>query len=229
MFKLTSATTLFVFSVTVVFANCLSSQHGKAEIIEITGFQPPSETQEHIVAEVVEVQSADPPQHGWGHGSTSTEIYSPQSFTVPAAEVIFEYESPHHAATYQETNHHGHVIQTTDAAGVSDTSELLEMAGVSSLSELPDQIFSKDVGYKGPGDMRTHLWRDHSSDLEENGISQESLMAMPMESVQKWHNYFHGTAGAPDDHESESELDHSVDADTVAEPATMAQPSPVSP
>lgn len=56
---------------------------------------------------------------------------------------------------------------------------------------------SKDVGYEGPGDMRTHLWSDHASDLQREGISQGILMAMPLPLVQQWHNYFHGTEGSP--------------------------------
>ena len=54
-----------------------------------------------------------------------------------------------------------------------------------------------DVGYIGPGDMRTHLWNDHSSDLLANGITNATLMSMPMAKVQKWHNFFHGTEDQP--------------------------------
>lgn len=61
-------------------------------------------------------------------------------------------------------------------------------------------IHSKDVGYLGPGDMRTHLWKHHASDLQANGISEAALASMPMPIVQKWHNYFHGTEAAPSDH-----------------------------
>lgn len=63
--------------------------------------------------------------------------------------------------------------------------------------ETTGAIHSKDIGYMGPGDMRTHLWEHHASDLQANGISQAALMSMPMPTVQKWHNYFHGTEGAP--------------------------------
>ena len=66
------------------------------------------------------------------------------------------------------------------------------------MSYNPTVIYSKDIGYKGPGDMRTHLWKDHSADLQRNGISHAKLMAMPMPLVQKWHNFFHGSEGSPE-------------------------------
>ena len=49
-----------------------------------------------------------------------------------------------------------------------------------------------DVGYAGPGDMRTHLWNGHSRELIANGITENKLMAMTVPEVQKWHNHFHG-------------------------------------
>jgi len=68
----------------------------------------------------------------------------------------------------------------------------------SDLQKGPDGVYiSPDYGYAGPGDMRTHLWNDHSADLKANGVSQEKLMSMPMATVQKWHNFFHGTQGRP--------------------------------
>ena len=60
-----------------------------------------------------------------------------------------------------------------------------------------EHIISPDYGYKGPGDMRTHLWKDHGEDLKANGVSKDQLEAMSMETVQKWHNFFHGTQGRP--------------------------------
>ena len=58
-------------------------------------------------------------------------------------------------------------------------------------------LVSPDYGYDGPGDMRTHLWDHHASDLKSNGISQSQLNSMPMSTVQKWHNFFHGSEGRP--------------------------------
>ena len=57
---------------------------------------------------------------------------------------------------------------------------------------------STDIGYEGPGDMRNHLWNDHKEDLGKEGIDQDTLMSMPMQKVQKWHNFFHGTEGKPE-------------------------------
>jgi len=48
-----------------------------------------------------------------------------------------------------------------------------------------------DIGYAGPGTMRDHLWRAHSSDLQARGISQATLMSMPAAQVQSLHNQFH--------------------------------------
>ena len=58
-------------------------------------------------------------------------------------------------------------------------------------------LISKDYGYAGPGDMRTHLWAAHRNELQANGVSQGQLNSMPMATVQKWHNFFHGSEGRP--------------------------------
>jgi len=58
-------------------------------------------------------------------------------------------------------------------------------------------LISKDYGYAGPGDMRTHLWAAHRNELQANGVSQAQLNSMPMATVQKWHNFFHGSEGKP--------------------------------
>lgn len=54
-----------------------------------------------------------------------------------------------------------------------------------------------DVGYIGPGNMRTHLWVEHSGDLARVGIDYNQVMAMPLDVAQQWHNHFHGTEGPP--------------------------------
>jgi len=59
-------------------------------------------------------------------------------------------------------------------------------------------IIDPNYGYAGPGDMRTHLWNDHKSELEANGVSQSQLNSMSMATVQKWHNFFHGSGGRPE-------------------------------
>jgi hypothetical protein len=61
-----------------------------------------------------------------------------------------------------------------------------------------EAIISPDYGYEGPGDMRTHLWEHHGDDLKANGVSKSQLDAMSMETVQKWHNFFHGSEGRPE-------------------------------
>ena len=58
-------------------------------------------------------------------------------------------------------------------------------------------LISKDYSYAGPGDMRTHLWDAHRNELQANGVSQAQLNSMPMATVQKWHNFFHGSEGRP--------------------------------
>ena len=58
-------------------------------------------------------------------------------------------------------------------------------------------VIDPNFGYDGPGDMRTHLWNDHANDLRANGVSRAQLNSMSMATVQKWHNYFHGSQGRP--------------------------------
>ncbi len=86
-----------------------------------------------------------------------------------------------HGATVQGGNVYGDAIYGSDFHGQETT-----------------QIISPDYGYEGPGDMRTHLWNDHSDDLMANGVSRSQLDMMSMETVQKWHNFFHGSEGRPE-------------------------------
>ena len=74
-----------------------------------------------------------------------------------------------------------------------------------------------DFGYLGPGDMRTHLWNSHSTELIANGITEFKLMAMTVPEVQKWHNYFHGAEGSPENSHKDGEQDH---FDTIVEHPT---------
>ena len=69
--------------------------------------------------------------------------------------------------------------------------------GVSQGQDVMEHVFNPNYGYSGPGDMRTHLWKDHGDDLKANGVSKNQLMSMSTETVQKWHNFFHGTEGRP--------------------------------
>jgi hypothetical protein len=52
-------------------------------------------------------------------------------------------------------------------------------------------LVDPNVGYAGPGDLRTHLWNDHSTDLQAIGISYNQLYAVSMDQIQQWHNQFH--------------------------------------
>ena len=63
-----------------------------------------------------------------------------------------------------------------------------------------------DFGYLGPGDMRTHLWNAHSTELIENGITEHKLMAMTVPEVQEWHNRFHGAEASADHPHEDGEL-----------------------
>ena len=74
-----------------------------------------------------------------------------------------------------------------------------------------------DYGYKGPGDMRTHLWNAHSSELIANGITENRIMAMTVPEVQQWHNFFHGVEGSPEHHDDD---DHASHASTIVQPTT---------
>ena len=69
--------------------------------------------------------------------------------------------------------------------------------GVVQGQDVMEHVFNPNYGYSGPGDMRTHLWKDHGDDLKANGVSKNQLMSMSTETVQKWHNFFHGTEGRP--------------------------------
>ena len=78
-----------------------------------------------------------------------------------------------------------------------------------------------DMGYLGPGDMRTHLWNGHSKELVANGITEYKLMAMTVPEVQKWHNYFHGVEGSPEHHDD----DEHGHQETIVQPSIP--PSPI--
>ena len=75
-----------------------------------------------------------------------------------------------------------------------------------------------DMGYLGPGDMRTHLWNGHSEELIDNGITENKLMAMTAAEVQKWHNHFHGVEGSPDHPHDDGKQGH---LNTIVQQATM--------
>lgn len=77
---------------------------------------------------------------------------------------------------------------------------------------------SRDYGYLGPGDMRTHLWNGHANELIENGITENKLMAMTVPEVQKWHNYFHGAEGSPEHSHDDDEHSH---LDTIVQQPAM--------
>ncbi len=198
MQNITYAIALCALSSAVYLNNWLLVQRVHAEIIEITGFQPTEESQASIAGEDQAIpQPQFQPQSQWVVDPNSTAVYVPmESVEANHTEIHFEFDSTQQSTIFQTSVPPDFIPQTTDMAGVSEWPATQPQAG----------IFLKDVGYNGPGDMRTHLWRDHSSDLEENGISHETLMSMPIESVQKWHNYFHGTEHAPDSPEPHAEM-----------------------
>jgi len=112
--------------------------------------------------------------------SFSVLSYPPQSYSVPSYPAV-QYAAP--------------VDISAQSSGYSS-------AGTPSQIYVPgygvmEHIINPNYGYSGPGDMRTHLWKDHASDLQANGVSLAKLKSMSMESVQKWHNFFHGTEGRP--------------------------------
>lgn len=185
MSTITKAAKFIAFSFAVLLTNCSLALYAPAELIEITGFQPATESHGAIAQEDQTVnppqqQTANPPQQEWVLDSNSIEVHSHiETFDAPHSKFMVEFDSIPPSTIFHES------IQP------DFTSQFFLD------SDSPNTIFLKDVGYDGPGDMRTHLWKDHSSDLQGNGISHETLMSMPLESVQKWHNYFHGTEAAP--------------------------------
>lgn len=191
MMTISKAAEFIAFFSAVLCTNLSLVQYAPAELIEITGFQPQPESQEvfadedqavhtpHVIAE--EYQSFASSQQEWTIDSNPLESYSPiEAFDAPHSDFLVELDPMAEPTLFQESTQPDFTIQTSDTLDMSNP------------------IILKDVGYNGPGDMRTHLWNDHSSDLEGNGISHETLMSMPIASVQKWHNYFHGTESAPE-------------------------------
>ncbi len=185
MFTITKSATFCAFLFAILLSHWIFIQSASAEVIEITGFQPTEESQEAVA---LNAQTFPPPQQGWALDSNSIEVYPPiEAFPQPHSEIIVEFDSSQQMSIFQESLEPDFIPHTSDISGTSHLP----------VADLQFGILLKDVGYSGPGDMRTHLWRDHSSDLEGNGISHETLMSMPMDSVQQWHNYFHGTEHAP--------------------------------
>ncbi len=132
------------------------------------------------------------------HGATYVEdVHVNQSHYVNGS--AFEMDSVVPVYSSSETYAVEVPVQTSNALPTETVSgELSEINGKVIYSEgtMPPLV-SRDYGYDGPGDMRTHLWNDHSSEMKQHGISHDQVMAMPMEKVQKWHNFFHGSEGKP--------------------------------
>ena len=114
---------------------------------------------------------------------TSSVISSPIS-TYDSFGVSTQSYGGFGGAVVQGTSHQAPVVQT--------------QLGQGQFTQGPGgMLISKDYGYAGPGDMRTHLWAAHRNELQANGVSQAQLNSMPMSTVQKWHNFFHGSEGRP--------------------------------
>ena len=69
--------------------------------------------------------------------------------------------------------------------------QMVQQASFAAPFGMDSAYISQDVLYDGPGDMRTHLWSDHSQDLQYRGISYDQLQSLPMSRVQQLHNEFH--------------------------------------
>jgi len=124
------------------------------------------------------------PVQGYPVQSFPTQSYPVQSYPTAQSSPSqnFSGHSPRVAAN--------EILVHVDTSKVKNVTRTVDAYG-------NEHFVSKDYAYSGPGDMRTHLWKDHSSDLKSNGVSKDQLMAMPMSKVQKWHNFFHGTEGRP--------------------------------
>lgn len=189
MITISKANTIWAFSLAFLLSHCALAQNAPAELIEITGFQSAQQSQEPAA----EGNPMVPPQQSLAFDPSPIEVHSSvDTFAGQASEIFIEFDPSQQTTIFQAPTQPDFIPQTSEVPGVV----YLPSADLPSI-DLPAAIFLKDVGYTGPGDMRTHLWRDHASDLQGSGISHETLMSMPMESVQKWHNYFHGTEDSP--------------------------------
>lgn len=150
--------------------------------------------------------------YSFAQNSPEVIVYGNQTVSLPAPHWAFD--SNPHASQQLHTQQYSVTYTSGTSFPVSTYGATYFQSSISpALMQQPFQpystnqpsvytdatgaLHSKDIGYIGPGDMRTHLWEDHSSDLQANGISKAVLTSMPMASVQKWHNYFHGTEAAP--------------------------------
>ena len=114
-----------------------------------------------------------------------------------AGEPLVAYQGAGSPAAYtvQPANHYdqfsGSELSYANAAPLTTSDEF---------GGLP-VIVDPNYGYKGPGDMRTHLWNDHHSEMSDNGFTEAQVLSMSLDTAQKWHNYFHGTQGLPSERE----------------------------
>lgn len=116
--------------------------------------------------------------------SLPVQSYSAQSYSVQSSSLQsfpVQYSTPVAASTQ---------LPAYSSAGT-------QIQNYASGQGMMDHIIDPNYGYAGPGDMRTHLWNDHASDLRANGVSRDRLNSMSMATVQKWHNFFHGAQGRP--------------------------------
>jgi len=185
MISLTKPAAFITFSLTIIVAN-----HSLAQ----------SELAKQIQEAPLFFDTA--PQQTITQGTVTIRQSAPDSVLVSSPNAVVGAVQPYPTTGYPVGA--GSTIVTLDgaqsqfSAPVASTPQpMMHQQSFSNLQMGPYGPISKDVGYAGPGDMRTHLWKGHSADLQANGISKDALMSMPMATVQQWHNYFHGTEGAP--------------------------------
>ena len=132
--------------------------------------------------------------------ANSYQPYAFESFPTESFSVQSYPTQTYPTQTYSAPSYP--VEQYVAPVEISAPSSGYSSAGTASQIYVPgygmmEHIINPNYGYSGPGDMRTHLWNDHANDLKANGVSRAQLDSMSMASVQKWHNFFHGTEGRP--------------------------------
>lgn len=122
-----------------------------------------------------------------------SDQYEPNQFLTSSviSTPVLDYDSLGVTTTETYGNTEGTFVQEPVVQGAIIQGSAVQGHG------MPEPLISPDYGYEGPGDMRYHLWNDHGDELKSNGVSEKQLNSMSMATVQKWHNFFHGTEGRP--------------------------------
>ena len=146
MSTITKAAKFIAFSFAVLLTNCSLALYAPAELIEITGFQPATESHGAIAQEDQTVnppqqqtanppqqQTANSPQQEWVLDSNSIEVHSHiETFDAPHSEFMVEFDSIPPSTMFHES------------IPPDFTSQFFLD------SDSPNTIFLKDVGYDGP-------------------------------------------------------------------------------